>query len=118
MTLGVAVAPTTTRCWLISTVGNRIPGSNVLVVVAERQDRRETEGHKLIGQALNNLGWVHSDGLRRYFEQAYSIPERTGGADRAVNPDLGQLVADYAISLRGAGQEEKASALETRLSIE
>jgi hypothetical protein len=51
-----------------------------------------------------------------YFEQAYDILERTGGANRADNPDLGQLVTDYAKSLRAAGQEIEAAELEARLS--
>jgi serine/threonine protein kinase/tetratricopeptide (TPR) repeat protein len=47
-----------------------------------------------------------------YFEQAVGILERIGGANRADNPDLGQLVADYAKSLRAAGREADAVALE------
>ncbi len=51
-----------------------------------------------------------------YFEQALGILERTGGANRVDNPDLDQLVADYAKSLRAAGREQDALALELRFS--
>ncbi len=50
-----------------------------------------------------------------YFEQAYDILKRIGGANRVVNPDLDQLVADYAKSLRAAGKDAEAVALEIRL---
>ena len=120
-------------------------------------------GHALIGEALNNLGWVLSDGLQSYSEgeeillravaifkagepdgywsalsrwslannlrdqerhmdadpyysQALSILERIGGAIRAENPDLDELVADYAKSLRAAGRETDAFALESQQS--
>ena len=57
----------------------------------------------------------HAD-AEPFFEQAYDILERIGGANRADNPDLDQLVADYAKSLRAAGREQDAIALELRFS--
>jgi len=47
-----------------------------------------------------------------YFKQAVDILKRIGGANRVDNPDLDQLVADYAKSLRAAGKDAEAGALE------
>lgn len=51
-----------------------------------------------------------------FYQQALSILEQIGGADRADNPDLDELVMDYARSMRGAGREADAVTLENRLA--
>jgi len=57
----------------------------------------------------------HSD-AEPYYQRAYSILEATGGSNLAENPDLDQLVADYAKSLRAAGREQDAAELESGFS--
>ncbi len=56
---------------------------------------------------------LHAD-AEPYFEKAVDILVHIGGADRADNPDLEQLVGDYAKSLRAAGRKADAATLESQ----
>lgn len=117
--------------------------------------------HRWVGEALNNLGWVLSDGLHEYTEaeqilrravaifpieqnpgfhgalahwslanclrdqhrevdaqawyaQALAIFDADGGSRRQENPQLPELLRDYARSMRALGREAEATALEAR----
>jgi non-specific serine/threonine protein kinase/serine/threonine-protein kinase len=49
-----------------------------------------------------------------YYTQALAIFDAAGGSRRADNPQLPELLRDYAKSMRAAGQETAAAALEAR----
>lgn len=51
-----------------------------------------------------------------WYTQSMEILQRTGGSSRVDNPDLAELVSDYAKMLRSAARETEAVALEERFS--